>query len=178
MASVLGELGFYNILVTGNSWFSGQWNMSQGFDEEQLSGGAAVNIYGEGQRRLSDAELRGAIDDRWYLHVHVMEPHAPYVPPEDYLAEEGALAPLDWDLSIKDEHYAAGAAYPTANIEVCLLNGLHKGHMPTRIPSIKPTPYYGLDIVEAVNSPHPTKDDSLKDQGTLRVPATLYYPNP
>jgi arylsulfatase A-like enzyme len=129
MASVLGELGFYNILVTGNSWFSGQWNMSQGFDEEQLSGGAAVNIYGEGQRRLSDAELRGAIDDRWYLHVHVMEPHAPYVPPEDYLAEEEALAPLDWDLSIKDEHYAAGAAYPTASADE---QALIKAHMEAR----------------------------------------------
>ncbi len=71
----------------------------------------------------------------------------------------------------------ACAASTTTNIEVCLLNGLHKGHMPTRVPSIKPTPDDGLNIVEAVNSPHPTKDDGLKDQGTLRVPATLYYTN-
>jgi arylsulfatase A-like enzyme len=109
----LSPLGFYSIMVTGNSWFSDEWNMNQGFDETELTGGTAVNIYGEGQTRLSDALLRGAVDDRWYLHIHLMEPHAPYVPPDEYLACESALDPIPWDLSLKDDHYAAGSAYPT-----------------------------------------------------------------
>jgi hypothetical protein len=70
------------------------------------------------------------------------------------------------------------AASITTNIKVCLLNSLHKGHMPTHLPSIMPTPDDGLDIVEAVNYLHLTKDDGLKDQGMLRVPAMLYYPDP
>lgn len=112
VASVLGDLGLYPILLTGNSWFSSQWNMAQGFQEEELTGGAAVNIYNEGQRRLTDAVLRGAVQDGWYLHVHVMEPHAPYAPPAEYLTEVEELPVIPWDLSIKDEHYDAGSAWP------------------------------------------------------------------
>ncbi len=111
VASVLGDLGLYTILVTGNSWFSSQWNMAQGFDEEELTGGAAVNIYNEGQRRLADAQLRGAVQDGWYMQLHVMEPHAPYNPPPEYLTAEADLPPIPWDLSVKAEHYDAGAAY-------------------------------------------------------------------
>ncbi len=57
----------------------------------------------------------------------------------------------------------ARTATATTNIEVGLLDGLHKDHIPTCVPSVEPTPDDGLDIVEVVNSPHPTKDDCLKD---------------
>jgi arylsulfatase A-like enzyme len=117
LATWLHDDGFYSIQVSGNSWFSSAWNMTQGFDETQLTGGAATSIYEVGQGLLLDAIARGAVTDRWYLHVHLMEPHAPYSPPEEYLGCEASLPPLpgglaDLDLATKDAHYEATAAYP------------------------------------------------------------------
>ncbi|MBA2320983.1 MAG: sulfatase-like hydrolase/transferase [Deltaproteobacteria bacterium] len=112
LASTLADNGWYTILATGNSWFSAEWNNAQGFDEAELTGGAAVNIYGRGESMLSSAILRGEVGDGWMVHAHLMEPHAPYNPPADYLAGEASLPPIPWDLSVKDEHYAAGSEYP------------------------------------------------------------------
>ncbi len=65
----------------------------------------------------------------------------------------------------------------TTRIEVGLLDGLHKGHVPTCILSIKPTPDDGLGVVKAVNAPDPMKDAGLEYQQTLRVPTMLNDPN-
>ncbi len=65
----------------------------------------------------------------------------------------------------------------TTSVEVGLLEGLHKGHIPTCIPSVKPTPDDGLDVMKAVNAPDSTKDAGLEDQQTLGVSMTLNNPN-
>ena len=126
IASALSNRGWYTILASGNSWFSREWNNAQGFDEAELTGGAAVSIYGRGQTMLSAAMLRGDVGDHWMVHAHLMEPHAPYAPPSEYISAEADLDPIQWDLALKDEHYDATSEYPTltpdqqANLEAHL----------------------------------------------------------
>jgi arylsulfatase A-like enzyme len=117
LASALSSHGWFTVLSSGNSWFSADWNNAQGFDEAQLTAGAAVSIYGLGQSMLEAATLRGEVDDGWMLHAHLMEPHAPYAPPAEYLRDEAALPPISWDLANKNEHYDATAEWPQLTAE-------------------------------------------------------------
>jgi arylsulfatase A-like enzyme len=104
LASWLGDAGFYSILVSGNDWLSQNWGNTQGYTEELKPGGLALNVYETGASALQMAIATGAAE-RWFLHLHFMEPHAPYNPPEQYLGGLEALEPFPADLSNRDIHY-------------------------------------------------------------------------
>ncbi len=103
--------GFYSIVVSSNSWYSPEWRSTQGFDEEWLpTNAAALNISAEGITSLESARNAGLVD-RWFLHLHIKEPHAPYNPPVEFLSGLEELADVPWDLANKDEQYQAIAEW-------------------------------------------------------------------
>lgn len=105
LASWLGDAGYYSVLASGNSWFSAEWNMDLGFSSGlPANTGNATKLMWHALWQLQNARVQGRAD-RWYMHLHLVEPHAPYDPPEDYLQGLDALPEAPVDLSVKDEHY-------------------------------------------------------------------------
>jgi len=112
LASYLGDLGFYSVLVSGNGWLSDEWANTQGYDDSRKPGvGGAQNLVDVGLQRLQSAMASGSVD-RWFLHVHLMEPHVPYVPPDGYLDGLDKLDPLPWDVTNQDAHYSVTNTWP------------------------------------------------------------------
>ena len=110
MASWLADAGFYTMLVSSNSWFSDQYDSDQGFAFSRKPDSVGTkNLYDLGMRELDDALDAGI--DRWYLHLHVKEPHVPYKPPESYLTGLDSLEPIDYDLTVSDAHYDLTGAW-------------------------------------------------------------------
>jgi arylsulfatase A-like enzyme len=104
LAGWLGEAGFVSLISSGNDWLSAKWGNTVGYDIDIHLGGEP----GEAVDRLSDlllaeVESRGA--EQWMLHMHMLEPHAPYNPPPAYLEGLEDLPPVPWDLSDRDVHY-------------------------------------------------------------------------
>jgi arylsulfatase A-like enzyme len=107
LASRLHEHGYWSMLLSRNSWLGPEYNNAQGYDDvREPSGGGASGVFESGRARVAEAKAAG--HDRWFLHLHLMEPHATYVPPPEYYAEElEGVPPLPagWDLSTDEGHY-------------------------------------------------------------------------
>lgn len=105
LASRLAEEGYYTVLLTSNSWFGSAHGTAEGFEVAERPDDARTQpILERGAEYLSAARDLGR--DRWYLHVHVKEPHAAYSPPEEYLAGLADLESVPYDLGDVDSHYA------------------------------------------------------------------------
>lgn len=100
LATWLGEAGFTSILQSPNAWLSPRWGNAQGYDMVLEAGGNALT-----GGRAAYETLQATSPDRWFLHLHVTEPHAPYAPPDAYLDALDDLPPIDFDLSDRDVHY-------------------------------------------------------------------------
>ncbi|MCA9718729.1 MAG: sulfatase-like hydrolase/transferase [Myxococcales bacterium] len=110
----LGDYGYFTGLASGNSWFSIAWDTARGYQwTNENAGGNATFLYNLAEPVLLKADLAGP----WMFHFHLIEPHAAYNPPEDYLSELDELPPIDVDLSVKDEHYDVKAEWPTMTKE-------------------------------------------------------------
>lgn len=106
LASYLHDAGFYSILASTNGWLAPEWNNTDGYDMAYLPGtGLAWPLWESARTRLTDAIADGRASDRWLLHLHFVEPHAAYDPPEEYLEGLEDLPPVPWDLSNRDVHY-------------------------------------------------------------------------
>jgi arylsulfatase A-like enzyme len=117
LATYLADAGFYNILVSGNSWLSDRWNNHQGYHDAAPTPTQRANaIFEDGKGRLDRAIADGKAD-RWFLHLHLMEPHASYSPPPEYRDGLADLEPLPFDLDSFDEHYEATAWWPALTME-------------------------------------------------------------
>ncbi len=100
----LSAAGWRTMLVTSNSWFSADHNSDVGFDQaERPEDRRTSSVAAAGLQAVLDAKEGGA--NRWYLHLHVKEPHASYSPPDEYLAGLDGLEEIPWDLSSSDEQY-------------------------------------------------------------------------
>jgi len=105
LSGILGEHGFYSVIVGKNSWLSAEWGNTQGYDEEIHPSGDADRIFARGLDAIQHAvDREGA--ERWFLHLHFLEPHAGYDPPSRYVEALDALEPWPEDLTDKDTHYA------------------------------------------------------------------------
>ena len=113
LAGWLGDAGFFSVLSCSNSWFSSTWGNTQGYDVEIRSGGGALTIGRDGKNALLDAMARGEVTDRWFLHVHVLDPHASYNPTEEYVEGIDKLEPWPEDLTVRPNHYDARDAWPS-----------------------------------------------------------------
>jgi arylsulfatase A-like enzyme len=102
LAGWLGEQGYRSAVVSSNSWFGVAWNTTEGYDVTAEVGHlSAVEIAQIGIALVAEPV---ANDDPWLLHLHVIEPHSTYIPPEAYLADLAALAPIAWDLADDDDY--------------------------------------------------------------------------
>ena len=111
LASHLLEPGYHNLLVSGNSWLGPKYKNAQGYHS------AAPPPFQNTAMLLQEgiSRLEAAVDtanDKWFLHVHLMEPHVSYNPPDSYLSELDGLDPLPWDFTVGDEHYEATRGWP------------------------------------------------------------------
>ncbi|MDP2317183.1 MAG: sulfatase-like hydrolase/transferase [Pseudomonadota bacterium] len=116
LATRLSDGGWRTMLVTSNSWFSMDRNTDVGFEtSERPDDRRTESVFGMGLDRLGETVELGS--DRWYLHLHIKEPHPSYNPPEAYLAGLEGLPPVDYDLTDSDEQYDAGDAWPAMSEE-------------------------------------------------------------
>jgi hypothetical protein len=88
IAGQLGyQLGFNTTLVTANGVMGPYLPLDRGFE-------VVLNIDYSDATTVTDTgleELRKLVSERdpFYLHVHYMDPHAPYCPPDEYIDDPG-----------------------------------------------------------------------------------------
>jgi arylsulfatase A-like enzyme len=114
LAARLHDAGYYSILLSSNGWLGQEWNNAQGYDEAELPGtGNTTALFAKAMDDLAAAQSAG-VADKWLLHVHLVEPHPPYVPPEEYRTEEKGLDPMpaEWNLDTQINHYATVGLWP------------------------------------------------------------------
>ncbi len=119
LARVLGENGYGSVLMSRNSWLGPQWNNAQGYDivNPPSNPGSYNLLLSAMDNRQFAMDVRG--DERWFVHTHILEPHAPYVPPEEYRIGIEELPPLPdgVDLDLQDDHYLALSILDTLSDE-------------------------------------------------------------
>ena len=104
LATWLGNSGFYSVIVSGNDWLSKAWGNTQGYDETLKPGGGATAVYNTGTKAIAQAIDAGKAD-KWFMHLHFMEPHAAYNPPSEFVVGEEDLEPWPENLRDRDTHY-------------------------------------------------------------------------
>jgi arylsulfatase A-like enzyme len=98
----LSSYGYASRLVSGNTFFSRDNGVAQGFgDVFRENNGSATLLTDKALEYLDDL-VHG--DQPWYLQVHYMDPHSPYDPPEQYLGGLEGLDPIDYDLTTSAGH--------------------------------------------------------------------------
>ncbi len=116
----LRDAGWSTYYESTNTWFGPQWATNQGYETRVKTGVFhAEAVLTETAEAVADAVSTGD-SERWFMHVHVKEPHPPYVPLVRYLGELEDLEDLGsveelagLDLDEFGDHYLAGEAWPT-----------------------------------------------------------------
>jgi len=116
LATWLGTAGFASALVSANDWLSPTWGNAQGYDAFDTPGGDAREVLTKG-RQLITKELKQQDADRFFLHMHHMEPHASYNPPLQNTVGLDELEPYPIDLTIRDNHYGQRDGWGTLTDE-------------------------------------------------------------
>jgi len=112
LASWLGDAGFFSVLVSANDWLSAKWGNAQGYTQALRPGGAATAVHKTATDAVVMASEAGNAD-RWFMHMHFMEPHASYAPPEANIVGQDLLEPWPTDLTDRPTHYDHRSEYPT-----------------------------------------------------------------
>ncbi len=109
----LRDQGIRTVSVQGHWYFKENTGLGRGFDELDLSA-IPDERQGEGDRtvnsdKISDAAIRHlqdpkTKDSRFYMWVHYLDPHAEYVPHEDFDFGDGARARYDGEVAFTDHH--------------------------------------------------------------------------
>jgi arylsulfatase A-like enzyme len=113
LASWLRDAGYATVLYTANGWLEGEWHHDEGYDVAVDLGTATAPKVWEAGRNALLRQIDDIHSDRWFLHIHMDDPHAPYNPPEEYLGELEGLDPIDYDLSNYEEHESARWQLPS-----------------------------------------------------------------
>ncbi|MCB9689381.1 MAG: sulfatase-like hydrolase/transferase [Alphaproteobacteria bacterium] len=97
VAKSLSHAGYGTTLITGNRIFSDVvLRTAQGFGSVKVRDYApAEEIAALGRTAVAD---RMASGDPWYVHLHFMDPHRPYCPPQRYLGELDDLPDIGVDV--------------------------------------------------------------------------------
>lgn len=106
LATWLGEAGYFSTIISANDWLSANWGNVQGYTVFEKPGGAAFQVFQKGAENVREAVNRGE-GDKWFMHLHFMEPHAAYNPPPENIIGRDELAPWPEDLTVRDMHYGA-----------------------------------------------------------------------
>lgn len=109
LATRLGQMGFHSALVSSNDWLSDSWNNVEGIDEfERRLTGNTGELMDAGIDILRRWKSSGD-DRRWYLQVHLVEPHPPYTPPPSYSPYPDVPG---WDLDTQQGQYDVTDQWP------------------------------------------------------------------
>ena len=104
--------GYETGLLTANSFLGRFTHADRGHRISEVTGLSAAADLVEGGLAIFD-ELTGEGAPRpWFLHLHFMDPHLPYTPPEAYLTGLEGLAPVDYDLSEQPGYQEAANDWP------------------------------------------------------------------
>lgn len=95
IARLWGRAGGRSSLVTGNAVFSSRL-AADGFDEEEILDYAGAKLVAEAAVEHARGLVRGTAP--FYLHVHFMDPHQPYCPPEEVAPDLGAWPDVGFDV--------------------------------------------------------------------------------
>lgn len=115
LATWMGDEGYASTLVTTNGWLGKEWGNTQGYDQETGPDGDGYDAFITGKKFIDDLSGGGA--DPWFLHVHMIEPHAAYDPPQEYTVENPNLTPWPEDLRKRKKHYDARDIWPQMTAE-------------------------------------------------------------
>jgi arylsulfatase A-like enzyme len=96
LASLLSSAGFETTLITSNNVFSLDVNGGAfGFDREvSWIWATAPNVV---DMAINNAADLGADGERWYYHVHFVDPHEQYQAPQEYWTDPDMDCP--WDMT-------------------------------------------------------------------------------
>lgn len=96
LPSFLRPYGYSSILLSANNFFGEQHGSAQGYDRFEHVPGSALEVWEAAQAALDEEPLA----EPFLLHLHLFEPHRPYLPPKAYSdARIAGLPPSDYDLS-------------------------------------------------------------------------------
>ncbi len=109
LAGLLLDEGYQTGLVTANGYLGSATGLGAGFEIEWATSGRAGEAVTAAAVAMADDELDTTLP--WMLHVHYVDPHSPYSPPEAYLSELEGLEEIPWDLDSDEGTVAATNAW-------------------------------------------------------------------
>lgn len=113
LATLLSDAGFGTSLQSTNMWLGPEWGNAQGYDIiNPLALPSAANLLDVASSEVVHDLDEYSADGRWFMHVHLMEAHAPYTPPEELRVGADELEPLPFDLDTQPGHYEATGQWP------------------------------------------------------------------
>ena len=91
--------GYETGLLTANAFLGRYTHADRGHRISEVLGLAPASVIVDGGLEIWDALSRDGAPRPWFLHLHFMDPHLPFTPPEAYLSGLEGLEPVDYDLS-------------------------------------------------------------------------------
>lgn len=111
LAVALDGAGFNTTLVAGNDVVTAYGALRAGFDTvDYVSWYGAKDVAARAIRRATELAGKPA---PFYLWVHFIDPHKPYIAPSRYSSELKGLVPIGFDASLPPEVFGIQSAYPS-----------------------------------------------------------------
>lgn len=112
----LEEAGVRTAVVTANAYLAqDRGTVGRGSEMVKIQYAVAAEVSDAGLRMFDDGSLDPA--EPWGLHLHYMDPHLPYAPPEEYREGLQDYGEWDWDLTTQAGAEGASTAYPSMSEE-------------------------------------------------------------
>jgi len=103
LAEFFDDRGYHTILSSGSGFLGGaESETDQGFDVGKGTFGVPTTTLIEDAVGYLEDHLQDDPGVPWMMHLHLMDPHAPYDPPEEYLTEIQDLPELENDLTTEE----------------------------------------------------------------------------
>jgi arylsulfatase A-like enzyme len=113
LATLLADAGFGTSLQSPNMWLGPEWGNAQGYHiVNPAAVPSTVGLLDVASSEVVHDLADYSTDGRWFMHVHLMEAHAPYIPPVELRVGEDELEPLPFDLDSQPAHYETTALWP------------------------------------------------------------------
>jgi len=96
----LSDAGLNTALASASPIINPARQTTRGFDEVFHENGlSGIRLIEAATSQLEDLL---SSDERWFMSIHLFDPHVPYAPPPDYLTGLDDLSPVNWDLGSTD----------------------------------------------------------------------------
>ncbi|NCG21484.1 MAG: sulfatase-like hydrolase/transferase [Rhodobacterales bacterium] len=159
LAGYLADAGYWSVLVSSNAWLSDRWGNGEGYSQIIYPGGGRIGgITTNAINAYKEAKAAGQVENGFFLHLHALEAHAPYNPPEEYLAGLADLEPIPYDLTTQGTQYEANALWPTMTVEE---QDLLEAHLRVRYQGDLMLMNDGFEIMWSMLSAEGLLDDTL-----------------